>query len=199
MTLPPSRASRLATVSDEELVERFRAGDRPAFDAVVTRYQDRVFAMCLRWLGERESAEDVAQEVFVALFRSLHDFRGDARLSTYVFRCTVNHCRNRRTHRGRRGWGRHDAIDDTRELAADSPGTDGGVHASEARRLVDAGLAQLDDDLRAVVLLRDLQDLDYDEIAAVLDVPRGTVKSRLHRARSELAAAIARHTARGPR
>ena len=199
MTLPPSRASRLATVSDEELVERFRAGDRPAFDAVVTRYQDRVFAMCVRWLGERESAEDVAQEIFVALFRSLHDFRGDARLSTYVFRCTVNHCRNRRTHRGRRGWGRHDAIDDARELAADSPGTDGGVHASEARRLVDVGLAQLDDDLRAVVLLRYLQDLDYDEIAAVLDVPRGTVKSRLHRARSELAAAITRHTARGPR
>jgi RNA polymerase sigma-70 factor (ECF subfamily) len=192
---PFPAAGGRAGLSDEALLARFREGDRGAFDPLVRRYQDRVYGLCLRWLGEPESAEEVAQDVFLALYRALPDFRGEARLSTYVFRACVNHCRNRRTHRARRAWGHHEPLEApdgrARELRDDADrGADAGAHASDARRLVAAALDALDDELRAIVLLRDVQDLDYDEIADILEIPRGTVKSRLHRARTELAAAL---------
>jgi RNA polymerase sigma-70 factor (ECF subfamily) len=187
--------ARSSGAPDEALLARFREGDRAAFDALVRRYQDRVYGLCLRWLGEPESAEEIAQDVFLALYRSLPDFRGDAQLSTYVFRACVNHCRNRRAHRARRAWGRHEPLEAPdgrpRDLHDDANrGADAGAHAADARRLVAAALDALDDELRAIVLLRDVQDLDYDEIADILEIPRGTVKSRLHRARTELAAAL---------
>lgn len=196
--IPPLTAvkgGRAGGASDEALLADLRAGDRRAFGQLVSRYEDRVYGLCLRWLGDAETAEDVAQDVFLALYRSLPDFRGEARVSTYVFRACVNHCRNRRVQRVRRAWSRHDPLIAADGTATELPdptarGTDAGAHAAEARRLVTEALDTLDEELRAIVLLRDVQDLDYDEIADVLEIPRGTVKSRLHRARAELASAL---------
>lgn len=185
----------VSRTSDVELVKRFKDGDRSAYNEIVRRYQNRVFSMCFRWMGDRSIAEEVAQDVFLALFRALDRFRGDAKLSTWIFRVTVNHCKNRSLYRQRRGKGRHVTIDGDmrdddspkRQIAAEGPGTDVSVHRSEAEELLHEGLAALDEDQRRIIILRDINDLSYDEIAKILKLPKGTVKSRLHRARGELA------------
>lgn len=191
--------SRLPGAADHELVTRFRNGDRKAFDEIVLRYQHRVYSLCYRWLGEPEAAEEVAQDVFLAVFRSLDAFRGESSLSTWIFKVAVNHCRNRRLYRMRRAHGRHDPIDTKPdddspmlEVADETAHSDAGSLRREARDLVQQALEGLDDDHRQILILRDVEDLDYEEIADILDIPRGTVKSRLHRARMELATRIAR-------
>ena len=185
---------------DEELVRRFQTGDRAAFSDLVRRYQDRVYTLSLRWMGEQEIAEEVAQDVFVALYRSLDGFRGEARLSTWIFRVTVNHCKNRRLYRRRRHMDQHEPLKGTRpedegpgrQIADEGPGTDQRVHRSEAERILQEALERLDESHRTILVLRDVEDLPYEEIAQILDLPRGTVKSRLHRARAELARVLAR-------
>ena len=190
---------RLAGPTDAELVERFKRGDRDAFHEIVVRYQDRVHTLCFRWLGDPATAEETAQDVFLALFRSLGNFRGDASLSTWVFKVTLNHCKNKRLHRARRGWGRTESLGPRpedegpeRQVADEGPGADAGAQSREARALVGAALEKLDDDHRQILLLRDVEDLSYEEIADILELPRGTVKSRIHRARAELASILAR-------
>jgi len=186
--------------SDEELVRRFKEGDRDAYSELVRRYQNRVFSMCLRWMGSRSIAEEVAQDVFLALFKALPRFRGDARLSTWVYRVTVNHCKNRDLYRRRRAHGRHESIDGSRDdddapvrqYADDGPGTESLTNQSEASALLQEALSALDEDQRQIIVLRDVEDLSYEEIATILELPKGTVKSRLHRARHELARRLGR-------
>lgn len=194
---------RMPGPSDTELTERFLAGDRSAFDEIVRRYQDRVYTLCRRWLDEQEAAEEVTQDVFLALFRSLSSFRGDARLSTWIFKVTLNHCRNRRQYRRRRAWGRHESLGPgpdedmpERQVADEGPGTDATVHRAEASSVVMRALSELDEAHRQILLLRDVEDLSYEEISEILDLPGGTVRSRIHRARTELAALVTRRVGR---
>ena len=185
--------------SDEELVRRFKAGDQEAFSQLVLRYQDRVFTLCLRWLGEREQAEETTQDIFLALYRSLAEFRGESKFSTWIFRVATNHCKNRRIYRIRRAHDRHEPLegpetDDAppRQIASEGPGTDSRVTRSEAEEILERALGQLDEGQRSILVLRDIEDLPYEEIADILSLPRGTVKSRLHRARAELASILKR-------
>jgi RNA polymerase sigma-70 factor (ECF subfamily) len=187
----------LAQLSDAQLVERFKGGDHHAFSHIVRRYQDRVFSLCVRWIGAADVAEEVAQDVFVALYRSLGSFRGEASLSTWIYRVAVNHCKNKRLYRIRRKVDRHEPLDGLphddappRQLAAPGRDAEDGMLANEAEVLVSEALDALSEEHRQVIVLRDIQDLDYHEIAEILDLPRGTVKSRLHRARTELARAL---------
>ena len=186
-------------VPDAELVRRFKEGDRAAFAEVVHRYKDRVYTLCLRWMGDPNTAEEVAQDVFLALYRSLGSFRGDAQLSTWIYRVVVNHCKNRRLYRRRRQMDQHEALegegrDDqpARQIADEGPGTDAPLHANQAEELLRAALDHLDEEQRQIIVLREVQDLSYEEIADILELPRGTVKSRLHRARLELATILSR-------
>ena len=186
--------------SDAELVERFKGGDRRAFDEIVRRYQHRVFTLALRWMGNEQVATEVSQDVFLALFRSLHGFRGDAQLSTWIYRVVVNHCKNRRLYRRRRKMDRHEPLEGDRgdddgpkrQIAGDGPGPDQAVHQSDAERMIREALEQLPEDQRAIIVMRDVEDLAYEEIGDLLGLPRGTVKSRLHRARVHLARVLAR-------
>jgi RNA polymerase sigma-70 factor (ECF subfamily) len=191
--------------SDNELVQRFREGDRHAYSEIVRRYQDRVYTQCFRWLGNRSVAEEVAQDVFIAMFRSLPKFRGESKLSTWIYRVVTNHCKNRRLYRQRRAHGRHEPLEGPRpededaprrQLADDRPGTDASLHQSEAEVLVRDALARLDEDQRRIIILRDVQDLSYEEISDILGVPRGTVKSRIHRARTQLASVLSHRITR---
>lgn len=185
---------------DTELVRRFKTGDVSAFTAIVERYQDRVYSQCLRWLGSPALAEEVSQDVFLALYRSLERFRGDARLSTWIYRVVINHCKNKRMYRNRRHMDRHEPLEGTRtnadpdapvrQLPSNDPGTEAATSTSEAERIVQEGLMRLDPEQRQIILLRDIQDLSYEEISEILDLPRGTVKSRLHRARATLAGVL---------
>jgi RNA polymerase sigma-70 factor (ECF subfamily) len=190
-----------AAVADAELVSRFQSGERRAFDEIVMRYQARIYSLCLRWLGDPAAAEEQAQDVFVAAFRALGGFRNECSLSTWLFRIAVNHCRNQRLYRMRRAYGRHETFDAPREddegparqLAdEEAPAADRAVHVREAGSLVQAALAELDEEHRQILILRDVEDLAYEDIADILDLPRGTVKSRIHRARAELAQKLAR-------
>jgi RNA polymerase sigma-70 factor (ECF subfamily) len=188
--------------SDTELVRRFKAGDREAFSVLANRHQHRVYGLCLRMLGSSQEAEEVSQDVFLSLYRALPRFRGDSKLTTWMYRVTLNHCKNHELYRRRRGHGRHEPLDGTREdgppreLPHHGPATDASVHRLEAGDLLQDALNQLDDDHRKIVLLRDVEDLSYEEISDLLDIPRGTVKSRLHRARAELARRLNRQVDR---
>jgi RNA polymerase sigma-70 factor (ECF subfamily) len=186
--------------SDADLVERFKAGNRRAFEEIVRRYQNRVYTLALRWMGDEQVASEVAQDVFVALYRSLANFRGDALLSTWVYRVVVNHCKNRKLYQRRRKTDRHESLDGDpndgdaprRQYAGDGPLPDTGIHQTEAERLIRVALDELPEDQRMIIVMRDVEDLSYEEIAEVLDLPRGTVKSRLHRARAHLAKVLGR-------
>jgi RNA polymerase sigma-70 factor, ECF subfamily len=189
-------------VSDAQLVERFKGGDHSAFNEITRRYQHKVYRICYRWMGQEQIASEVAQDVFVALFRSLSRFRGEAQLSTWIYRVSINHCKNRRMYQHRRAIHRHDSLDQPigeeedsrrRELPADDPMPDAGLHQSQAQQLLQQALDQLDEEQRYIIVLRDLEDLSYEEIGELLGLPRGTVKSRLHRARGQLAKVLARH------
>ena len=181
--------------TDEELARRSVEGDRQAFSELVRRYQARVYSLCLRWMGEPALAEEVAQDVFLSLYRALGSFRGDARLSTWIYRVAINHCKNKSLYHRRRARGRHEPLEGLgdeedgpkRQVASDGPGSDSGMHQQEAEHLLEGALEALDDDHRQIILLRDVEDLSYEEIAEILSLPKGTVKSRLHRARHELA------------
>lgn len=179
--------------ADEALVERLKRRDEAAFNVLVSRHQGRVYRLLLRLLGDPAEAEDVAQEVFVTVFKAIDGFRGDSQLSTWLFRITVNHGKNRLKYHARR------ARDAQRELTEATTGGDGllptgsvperpdqKAEALQAERLLRVALAQLDDEQRELVVLRDVENLSYEEIQQQTGLPIGTVKSRLHRARLAL-------------
>lgn len=183
--------------SQAKLVERLKARDEAAFNRFVLDYQQRVFRLCLRMLGERAEAEDVAQEVFVSIFKAIDSFRGDSQLSTWVYRVTSNHCRNRLKYNARRhrqataSFVEEPAGPDDRgtrlpEAATPVDAPDRVYEGRETQRLLEEGLMQLDEDQRELLVLREVEHLSYEEIIEVTGLPEGTVKSRLHRARTAL-------------
>ncbi len=172
------------TEPDDELLDRFRAGDGRAFDEIVSRYERRVFAIAVRICRHHEDARDVTQDVFVTALRTLGGFRGDAQLSTWLHRVTVNASLDLVRRRSRREG---PAVEEMTDQPADEPGPEAEAIGSVRAREVHRALGSLAPDQRAVIVLHDLQGLDYTEVAAALEVPLGTVKSRLHRARLALA------------
>lgn len=191
-------ATTAISFEDAELVERCRQGDMAAFGRLVVMYQDRVFNTCWRMCGNRADAEDLTQEAFVRALQSIDRFSGQSRFYTWVFRIAVNlvlSARRRSKHAARQSLDAPRAEDDTSTTMAarlqaseDAPVEQVGDREQEAR--VMRALGELDEEHRAVVILRDLESLAYDEIAEVLDIPAGTVKSRLHRARLALRASL---------
>jgi len=169
---------------DDELLLRYVRGETRAFDDLVERYHRRVYAVALRMTGNPEDARDVCQDVFISAMRALRRFRGDAKLSTWFHRVAINastdHLRKQRRHIG-------PGLDDVPERADDEPGPPERAEDASRAVAVHEALGDISDEHRAVLVLHDLQGLDYGEVADVLGVPVGTVKSRIHRARSELA------------
>ncbi len=185
--------SSAASADDSALIEACRRGESSAYGELVRRYQDRVFNLCMRMTGSREDAEDHTQEAFVKAFQSLDRFAERAKFYTWVFRIAVNIVISARRKSGRHSTYSLDAAraanDDgeSTSLSAGLRSTDTApddvAHNRERDRLVLAALDGLDEEQRSIIVLRDMESLSYDEIADILDVPTGTVKSRLHRAR----------------
>jgi len=183
-------------------VKRLCARDETAFNELVRLYERRIHALVYRMLGHRHEAEEITQEVFVQVFKSVDQFRGDCKLSTWLFRVAVNLCKNRIKYHARRGGGAHQDYDAIAEgnAAADAKGVSVGtvdrpdelVAGLQLEHIVRQAIAQIDADFRELVILRDVEDLSYDEIAAVTELPRGTVKSRIHRGREQLKALVER-------
>ena len=179
---------------DRELLDRWHAGDDLAFEQLVKRHERKVFRLLFRMMGTREEAEDVAQETFLSLHRHGHRFRGDARFSTFVYRVASNAALNRRRSLGRnRVRIRKLAV---RQAAGDHlPSTPrnplDSVAGAEISRRVRKALDTIKPSLRLPVVLYDIEGLSYGEIAEVLGVAEGTVKSRIHRARRALRSELA--------
>jgi RNA polymerase sigma-70 factor (ECF subfamily) len=180
---------------DLEALEAFRAGDPAAFDRLVTRHERRIFRLACRILGDREAALDAAQETFVRAWRALARFQGASLFSTWLTRIAINQCRNelrrRRTAKHARPLSLDARVPGTETARRDllpGAGPDGyeATRGSEVRRAFEAALTEVDPEDREVLVLREVEDLSYEGIAAVLDVAIGTVRSRLHRARTEL-------------
>lgn len=193
---PASDPGAVELFREKLFLRRLRHGDERAFGELVQKHQDRVFDLVYRMIGDREEALDLSQEVFVAIHAAVPRFRGESRLSTWIFRVAKNHCLNRLKYLSRRERGRSTEISDVPEAVlernAPSQRPDEAVSVAETRTMVQKAIAQLDEEHRLLVVLRDVEGLSYHEIATITEQPEGTVKSRLHRARAALAEIIAK-------
>lgn len=162
---------------------RLRAGEIAAFEELVITYQHRVFGVALRMLGNGAEAQEVAQEAFLRAHRGLADFRGDAKLSTWLYAITSRLCLNRLAT-GERRLRRTGEETLMRLSGGEAP--DAAVERGELEAALHRAIAELPEERRIVVVLRDLEGLPYEEIAEVLGLELGTVRSRLHRARADL-------------
>jgi RNA polymerase sigma-70 factor (ECF subfamily) len=167
-----------------EFLGRLRAGDRRAFEELVRTQQHRVYGLALRMLGDAAEAQDVAQEAFLRAHRGLAEFRGDARLSTWLYAIVSRLCLNRLAGSERR-LARH-GEEALSRLTDDQPGPDQALERGELEEALHRAIGELPEERRVVVVLRDVEGLAYEEIAEILEVPVGTVRSRLHRARLDL-------------
>ena len=184
-----ARAASIAEDPDRELVLRWQGGDDSAFEVLVERHQKRVFRLLMRMLGNREEAEDVAQEAFLSLHRHGKRFRAEARFSTFVYRVAANAALNRRRSLGRararkQKYAVHQAAGDHLPFSPRDP-EDAALGSQLTGHVRDA-LQTLTASLRMPVVLYDIEGLSYGEIAEILGVAEGTIKSRIHRARKAL-------------
>jgi RNA polymerase sigma-70 factor (ECF subfamily) len=180
------RAAGFRGLPDADLVRRCQGGEGQAFNELVSRHQDKIYNIVLRFCGNPEDAGDVSQRAFINAFRKIGEFKGDAAFATWLYRIAFNQAvsfKREGKHRERSLTPKDD--EPFREPADDRNPTEG-LESDETRKKVRQALALLDESDRQVILLKDIQGCSYDEIASVLEIPKGTVRSRLHRARLEL-------------
>jgi RNA polymerase sigma-70 factor (ECF subfamily) len=171
---------------DEALVAEAARGNRDAFDVLVRRYQSRLFQLIRILTRGDEESEDLVQETFVRAYRAVHRFRGESTFRTWLHRIAVNVVRTHLTRRGGRRGTRRFETNDEEDAVAQLASADDLETAVVRRRMIDQALAQLPADLRLLVTLRDVQGLEYREIAAITRLPIGTVESRIFRSRRRL-------------
>jgi RNA polymerase sigma-70 factor (ECF subfamily) len=181
---------------EQKLIERLKRRDEAAFNELIQLYQGRIYRLVFRMLGDRAEAEDLAQEVFITVFKSIDGFRGDSKLSTWLYRVATNHCKNRIKYLQRRARGKKKEFDeiaehDALESATMNPTSpihrpDHLVEAYQKEQILKVAIAALEDDHRELIVLRDIEHMTYDQIQEITGLPQGTVKSRLHRARHAL-------------
>ena len=179
--------------ADRDLVERCKTGDREAFRDLVTQHESTVFSAIVTMVNDPYEADDIAQEVFIKVHRSLKNFKGQSRFSVWLYRIAINQCLDHIKHRKLRPEGTSleslkDQDDQHMDLFFKDPSLDGAeiFEAHQLRDCVRRGVASLSPEHRAVIALKDLEGYSQDEIAEMLDCPVGTVKSRLTRAREAL-------------
>jgi RNA polymerase sigma-70 factor, ECF subfamily len=198
--LDPEAPTDDRTGLERSLLKRLLNRDERAFRELVEAHRDRVFNITYRMLGDRAEAEDVAQEVFIQVFKSIDQFRQESKFSTWLYRVTVNHCKNRIKYLARRHDRKREELNETSEqvngvaqpsLRAGQP--DRALEGIQMEVLLQEAIKSLDEEHREVVILRDIEDLSIEEICEITKLPDGTVKSRLHRARLALRKKLQRH------
>lgn len=183
------------TASDQELLKRFRAGDESAFDELVLRHQQRAFNVAYQLLRDHEDATEVAQDAFVRAYRNLDSFHGECEFTTWLHRIVVNLAHNKYRWWKRRGKQASLSLDApvenaddemARQIAAATDGPDMQAVKAEFIEMLNRRMNELPHKFREVIVLRNVENLSYDEIATVLNCSVGTVKSRLARGRDAL-------------
>jgi len=194
----PSSDGR-AGQDERELVRQAQAGERQAFNRLVLAYQDRIMTLCVRLLGDRQEAEEAAQDTFVRAYRSLAGFKSEALFGTWVYRIALNTCHNRQRSWWRRLTRKAVPVEDPDDPETDRPGRqvadtsmmpDRDMEAGQTRAAIGQALSKLPKIHRELIVLRDMDDRPYEEIAEMLGVTLGTIKSRLARAREAMRAEL---------
>ncbi len=196
----PPRMQAVSLDADINLVDKCLSGNDAAWEDLVKLHTRRVYAICYRFTNSESDAQDLAQDVFIRVFKNLKSFRsGEGSFAVWLTRLTRNLLIDhyRRTKLDRITESLEDQIPVLEEKTAAMSRTDGMLAGREASELLQAGLQKLSPELRETVILRDLEELEYREIAEILNVPEGTVKSRLNRGRAELARVLKRWNAYG--
>jgi RNA polymerase sigma-70 factor (ECF subfamily) len=181
-----------ADASDLSLVRRVQRGDKGAFDALVLKYQHKVVKLVMRYVRNPAEAEDVAQEAFIKAYRALPQFRGDSAFYTWLYRIAINTAKNAVVSRDRSpvdydlDLQNSDESYDMQSRLKDSETPEGLVLTDEIRSTVNSAIDALPEDLRTAIVLRELEGLSYEEIAAAMECPVGTVRSRIFRAREAI-------------
>lgn len=180
--------------NDSELIRSFKEGNDVAFERIVLKYQDRIFNLCYRFLGNMQEAEDVAQDVFIKVFKALKRFRSESSFYTWIYRITVNTCKNRIKSLDYRRLKKKIQLPDetyteSNRIAAavmsnDSPAES--MEKKERMKQIQTAINKLPPDQKAVIVLRDIEGFSYDEISEITGHKLGTVKSKLSRARNDL-------------
>jgi RNA polymerase sigma-70 factor (ECF subfamily) len=181
---------------EARLIERLIARDERAFNELVRAYERRIFALVLRMLGNPAEAEDLAQEVFVQVFKAIGTFRGDSKLSTWMYRIAINLCKNRTKYLRVRHTSEQDELEAIAERVpmgevkranvAHVARPDEMMAGKQVERIVQTAILELEPTFRECLVLRDVEELSYEEIGEITSLPPGTVKSRIHRARAQL-------------
>ena len=198
LELDPSGDWRVSLDVDAEraLVERLKRRDEAAFNVFVRTYQQKVFTLVLRMLGNRAEAEDLTQEVFIQVFKAIGSFRGESKLSTWIYRIAINLCENRAKYLRVRHAGEQDELEEVAERVplgearranvgqVERP--DEMVSGKQVELIVQRAIAQVEESFRECLVLRDVEELSYEEIGEITGLPPGTVKSRIFRARAQL-------------
>lgn len=178
----------MAEETDKELVKRVQRGDQAAFDLLFARYQSKIQNIISRYIRDSEEVKDVAQEAFIKAYRALPRFRGDSAFYTWLYRIAINTAKNHLVSRSRRPPGTDvdvedaDHRDDAGDLR-DMETPEGAMSRDQLHQVIRDALADLPEDLRSALTLREFDGLSYEQIAQVLDCPVGTVRSRIFRAR----------------
>ena len=180
-----------AEIPDLTLVQRVQQGDRRAFDQLVLRYQHKVLKLVMRYMRNHAEAEDIAQEAFLKAYRAIHSFRGDSAFYTWIYRIAINTAKNALVAAKRRPLDYDLDLQDPEQNERNGRLRDEATPESlllteEIRETVDAAIGALPEDLRRAVVLREYEGLSYEEIAAVMACPVGTVRSRIFRAREAI-------------
>jgi RNA polymerase sigma-70 factor (ECF subfamily) len=181
-----------ADASDLSLVQRVQRGDKGAFDVLVLKYQHKVVKLVMRYVRNPAEAEDIAQDAFIKAYRALPQFRGDSAFYTWLYRIAINTAKNAVVARDRNPVNFDLDMTDNEESyemqgrLKDSETPEALVLTDEIRTTVNAAIANLPEDLRTAIVLRELEGLSYEEIAATMDCPVGTVRSRIFRAREAI-------------
>lgn len=178
----PTRLASAPVTDDLALTERVARGDRRAFDELMSRHEARVFAVCLRILRHREAALDATQDTFLTVFRKVDQFRGDSAFGTWIYRIAVNTCYDHLRRESRRPV---DPLPEGHDPA--DPAAEDAMASVELRPDLLAALSGIAVEFRAAIVLADVEGLPLGEVAAILEVAEGTIKSRLHRGRKQLA------------
>jgi len=181
--------SETVSIPDSDLIKQCLDGDSEAFGVLVTRYQDRLFNMLAKVTGSADEAAEIAQQAFVLAFRNLGSFRGRAAFYTWLYRIALNAMISEK----RRNRRQTASIEAVREQAGVEPVDDDAqnrpshaMELAEQNRQVQAALAELSEEFRVALVLKEIDGLKYEEIAEIVDCPIGTVRSRIHRARNEM-------------
>lgn len=177
-------------MNDAECVRRLQRGETDAFETLVLRHQKTIFNLVYRMLDDYDEAAETTQEIFLSAYRAIGRFRGEANFSTWLYRIALNHANTRRKsiiHRQQRTV----PLETTEPLRDAHLGPAEAAEQKEIQDRVQQALNSLEQDDAMIILLRDLQDVSYEEVARILEIPVGTVKSRLHRARQALKSRLA--------